>query len=313
MANSSAEAPYLSVVVPSFNEAENTPVLAAQLLAVLDKIGTWEVIFIDDGSSDGTIDVLRGLHRRDPRFRYASFSRNFGHQNALRAGMERARGTCVVSMDGDLQHPPAMIPLLVEKFREGYDVVNTLRRAEKKQSVFKRLTSSGFYGLINGLSDVKIANGAADFRLVSRRALSGLLAFTERGTFWRGVVPWIGFRQCSLPYEPAPRLHGTTKYTLKKMIRFALDGITSFSVKPLQLTTFAGMVISLFAFLYAAYALFMRFFSDQALAGWASILISVLFIGGIQLISLGILGEYLGKLFMEAKGRPHYLIAEESE
>jgi dolichol-phosphate mannosyltransferase len=303
----------LSIVIPSYNEARNIPLMAERLRAVLEPLGGWELIFCDDGSSDGSLATLRTLHAEDRRIRYVSLSRNFGHQNALRAGLDRARGDAVVTMDGDLQHPPELIPLLLRKHREGFDVVNTVRTAEEGLSPFKRLSSRAFYGLVNALGDVRIEEGAADFRLLSRRALEALRSFTEHGVFWRGAVPWIGFRQCAVSYEPARRLHGKSKYTLGKMFRLALDGITSFSVKPLQLTTMAGILCSGFAFLYAVYALVMRLWSDQTVAGWTSILISVLFIGGIQLISLGILGEYLGKLFMEAKGRPHYIIAEESE
>jgi polyisoprenyl-phosphate glycosyltransferase len=305
--------PFISIVIPSFNESENIPILASKLKPILESIGTWEMFFIDDGSSDGTREVLKTLNKEDSRIRYVCFSRNFGHQDALRAGLERVHGDCIVSMDGDLQHPPELVPDLVDRFRQGYDVVYTLRQEEKKLPIFKRITSSGFYHLINTMSDIKIEDGAADFRLLSRKALQAMLSFSEHGVFWRGVVPWIGFRQCAIPYVAAPRLYGETKYSLRKMFRFALDGITSFSVKPLHLTTSAGAIISLFAFLYAAYALLMHLFSDKTVAGWTSILISVLFIGGIQLISLGILGEYIGKLFMEAKKRPHYIIMEESE
>ena len=192
-------------------------------------------------------------------------------------------------------------------------MVYTLREGEKGISPFKRLTSRGFYGLMRILGDVRIEEGSADFRLFSRRATDALLGFHEHGVFWRGLVPWIGFRQCALRYTPSARLHGKTSYSLGRMFRFALDGITSFSVKPLRLTTLAGVACSAFAFLYAIYALAMRLFSDSTVSGWTSLLISVLFIGGIQLISIGILGEYIGKLFIEAKGRPHYIVAEESE
>lgn len=308
----SVTAPYLSVVIPAFNEAQNIGVLKGRLEAVLEPLGSWELIFCDDGSTDGTLAVLRRLHAEDPRVRYLSFSRNFGHQNALRAGLERARGEAIVSMDADLQHPPELVPTLVSKLREGFDVVYTLRGPEPGGSRFKELSSRGFYRLINLLADVKIEAGAADFRLVSRKALSAMLSFCEHGVFWRGVVPWIGFHQCAVPFEPLPRFRGKSKYNLSRMMRFAMDGITSFSVKPLRLTTLAGVCCSALAFLYALYALWMRLFSDATVAGWTSLLISVLFIGGIQLISVGILGEYLGKLFMEAKGRPHYIVDEES-
>jgi dolichol-phosphate mannosyltransferase len=305
--------PYISVVIPSFNEDPNIPVMVERLKAVLSGLGSWEIIFCDDGSRDNTLEIVRTLRAADRRIRYVSFSRNFGHQNALRAGLERARGELVVSMDGDLQHPPELVPDLVARQREGYDVVYTIRGKEKGQSWFKRLSSGFFYGLVNVLSDVRIEDGTADFRLLTRKALDALLAFREHGVFWRGAVPWVGFRQYGLVFEPSPRLYGQTKYTLRRMFRFAMDGITSFSVKPLHLTTMAGVACSALAFVYALYALGMRLFSDRTVEGWTSLLISVLFIGGIQLISLGILGEYLGKLFIEVKGRPHYIVTEESD
>ena len=305
--------PFISVVIPAYNEAANLPAMVARLRAVLEPIGDWELLFVDDGSSDDTLALLRRLRSADERIRYLSFSRNFGHQNALRAGLERSRGELVVTMDGDLQQPPELIPSMVQKYREGYQIVNTLRRGEKNVDALKKLTSRGFYRMINALGDIRIEDGAADFRLISHNAKDAMLSFGEQGIFWRGVVPWVGFRQCALPYEAAPRLHGETKYGFRRMLGLALDGITSFSVKPLQLTTIAGAVCSGFAFVYAVYALAMRLFSDATVAGWTSLLISVLFIGGIQLLSLGIIGEYLGKLFMESKRRPHYIIAEESE
>jgi glycosyltransferase involved in cell wall biosynthesis len=288
----------VSVVVPACDEAENLVELAGRIL------------FVDDGSEDGSLEVLRGLAKADLRIRYISFTRNFGHQNALKAGFDAARGACVITMDADLQHPPELLLLLVDRWRSGCDVVSTIRADDPGLPRPKLLASRFFYSLVNSLSEVPIRKGAADFRLLSRPVVDTLRFMPERDPFFRGLVPWTGFRQEEIPYTPAPRLHGATKYGFGKMLKLALDGITSFSVKPLRLTTALGAVISLFAFLYAVYALAMRLFTDSTAAGWTSILISVLFIGGIQLLSLGIIGEYLGKLFMESKGRPHYIVRE---
>lgn len=305
--------PFISVVIPCYDEAENVGPLYRRLSAALEPLGPWELLFCDDGSSDGTLEVLKELRGGDPRIRFVSFSRNFGHQEALRAGLERAAGVVVVTMDADLQHPPELIGELVAKYGEGYDVVYTLRDDGAAVGAFKRFSSRAFYRLANAFSDVRIEAGAADFRLLSRRAVDALLRFKEHGVFWRGAVPWIGFPQAAVRYEPGRRLHGKSKYSLHRMVRFAADGVTSFSVRPLRLTTAAGALCSLVAFVYMIYALAVRLLSDRAVTGWASLLISVLFIGGVQLISVGILGEYLGKVFLESKGRPHYIVQEESE
>lgn len=313
------EAPMrISVVIPVFNEEGNIAALATALTDALPASGKHELIFVDDGSSDRSLHILRSLSREDRRVRYLSFSRNFGHQSALRAGIEAAEGDCVVMMDGDFQHPPSFVPALIAEYEKGFDIVTTRRlEAEpgspERTPFAKRMTSRLFYALANALSDTRIEPGSADFRLLSRRARDAILSMKEHNLFLRGAIPWTGLPSTEISYFPEERKSGSSKYTLSKMFAFALDGITSFSTKPLRLTSYAGLLISGAGFLYALYALVLRLFTERTVEGWTSILISILMIGGIQLISLGIIGEYLGKLFIEAKGRPHYIIKESSD
>lgn len=302
----------VSVVLPACDEAENIPEMTARLSAVLRTKGDYELIFVDDGSRDASLPLLRSMSASDTRIRYVSFSRNFGHQNALRAGLERARGEVVAMMDADLQHPPELLSEMLVRLEQGFDIVGTLRMDGKSPAGFKRATSSLFYRLMNRLGDIRIEPGSADFRLLSRKAVDLLLSMPERNLFWRGAVAWTGLPTAMIPYEAAPRIRGRTKYGFRKMLAFAMDGITSFSVRPLRITSALGAAISFLAFLYALYALGMRIFTDRTVEGWTSILISVLLVGGLQLLSIGILGEYLGKLFMESKGRPPYIVREES-
>jgi dolichol-phosphate mannosyltransferase len=301
----------VSVVIPVYNEEGNIEPLSEALASSLPPSCGRELIFVDDGSRDGSLQILRSLSRRDPTIRYISFSRNFGHQAALRAGIEAATGDCVVMMDGDFQHPPSLVPVMIAEYEKGFDIVTT-KREQDRVPFMKRTTSRAFYRLVNALSDTKIEPGSADFRLLSRRARDVILSMKEQGLFLRGAIPWTGLPSTEISYVPDSRRSGESKYTVSKMLSLALDGITSFSVKPLRLTSFAGIAISGAGFLYALYALIVRLFTDRTVEGWTSILISVLIIGGIQLLSLGIMGEYLGKLFMEAKGRPRYIVKEAS-
>ncbi|MBS1554589.1 MAG: glycosyltransferase family 2 protein [Bacteroidetes bacterium] len=302
----------ISVVVPSFNEEGNIPEIVNQLTLRLAKYDSYEIIFVDDGSSDQSLTLLEKFHTSDRRVNYISLSRNFGHQNALKAGLDFASGDCIVSMDADLQHPPEMIDQLIEKWLQGYDIVYTKRMVDKKLSFFKRKSSSLFYKLINFLSDTKIEDGTADFRLVDKSVLSVFSNMKENDLFIRGLMKWVGFKQFCIEYYPNTRFSGTSKYSVAKMFKFALKGITSFSVKPLYLSTLLGSFISLLAFGYGIYALCIGLFTDRAVSGWSSVIISVLFIGGLQLMMMGIIGEYIGKLFMQAKGRPQYIIRKKS-
>ena len=256
--------------------------------------------------------VIPSFNNLNKKINYLSFSRNFGHQSALRAGLDYSTGDCVISMDGDLQHPPELIPDLIEKWKEGYDIVYTLREDDKKTSFLKKFTAGIFYNLINSLSNISIPKGAADFRLLDRSVVDILKTFKENTLFLRGLISWLGFRQYGIKYTPHERFSGKTKYSVKKMMMFAITGITSFSVKPLHLSTVIGVLLSITAFIYGFYALIIKFFSNEALPGWTSVLVSVLFIGGVQLIMMGIIGEYMGKLFIESKKRPNYILKDKS-
>lgn len=300
----------ISIVVPCFNEEEGLPTFNKTLLEHLPDNYDYEVIYVNDGSSDNTYQVLMELARNNPFIKYISFSRNFGHQNALKAGYDHATGDCAISLDADLQHPPEVIPVLIKKWEEGFEIVNTLRRDHQSISFAKKTSSGLFYKLINKLSDVQIENGMADFRLVDKKVLKQLKLFQENYLFFRGIIPWMGFKQTVVPFTANERFAGTTKYTFKKMLRFASTGVTAFSVKPLKLSVYLGTFIALGAFLYGLYALYIHLFTEQAVTGWTSMIISVLFVGGINLLMLGIIGEYLGKLFIENKRRPNYLISD---
>jgi len=303
----------VSVIIPAFNESGNIIPLVTRLNEVLNEYPDRQILFIDDGSTDNSLQILHQLHQQDNRIGYISFSRNFGHQHALRCGIDYADGDCVISMDGDLQHPPELIPEMIKKWQEGYDIVYTQRTEEEGIGVFKKMTSALFYKLMNYLSDVTLEPGTADFRLLDARVANVIRNSHEQGLFVRGFISWMGFRQYKITYRAAPRYSGSTKYSIRKMLSFALNGITSFSIKPLRFSIIAGALISALAFVYAMYAVMLYlFYPEKAVPGWASVLVSVLFIGGIQLLFLGVLGEYLGKLFMQAKQRPGYIIKESS-
>jgi len=300
----------VSVIVPALNEAGNIGILVQQVIEVLSQFTDYELIFVDDGSGDATLELLRKQHIENKRVKYISFSRNFGHQNALRAGFDYASGDCVISMDGDLQHPPKMIPQLIKKWKEGYDVVYTIRKEDPQLSPAKRITSRIFYWFMNKFTDLHIVNGAADFRLLDRCVIDILRSIKENDLFLRGVISWIGFKRYGIEYMPDKRFWGATKYTVAKMVKFAFTGITSFSVKPLQLSTFVGGLLAFFSFLYGIYAIVAKLTTESTISGWTSVLTVILFIGGIQLVMIGILGEYIGRLFIESKKRPNYIIKE---
>lgn len=300
----------ISVVVPAYNEEENLPEVAARIKENLTGRYERELIFIDDGSQDDTGRVLREMREQDAEIHYVLLSRNFGHQSALRAGLDYASGDCIISLDADLQHPPRLIPELLGHWLAGFDIVYTQRRNDENLPWLKQRTSSAFYKLMNALSSVSFEPGTADYRLIDKRVADVIKASPDVELFLRGFIHWVGFKQKRVEYVPDQRFRGTTKYTARKMIKLALSGITSFSVRPLHLATLAGFAVSGLAFLYAFYALFVLLFTDRALPGWASVLVSVLFIGGIQLLVLGIMGEYLGRLFVQSKQRPAYLVRE---
>ncbi|NOY38145.1 MAG: glycosyltransferase family 2 protein [Chlorobi bacterium] len=299
----------VSVVIPCYNEAENIGEIYHKLTKLLNP-HPYEILFVDDGSSDPTLDIIKQFARDDQAVRYVSFSRNFGHQNALKAGIDLACGDCVISLDADMQHPPELIPELIRKWEEGYEVVYTVRDDRKNIGFFDRIASRTFYRLLNFFSETKIEPGSADFRLLDRKVVEELKKLGEHDLFLRGMVNWIGFQQYAIPFVPNKRQAGKTKYSLGRRIHLATAGITSFSTRPLKISIFFGFLFAFSAFLYGLYAIYEALFTDNTITGWASLIVSVLFIGGIQLIMIGIVGEYLGKLFLENKRRPNYIIRE---
>ena len=299
----------LSVVVPCFNEEEGLREANRRLTFSLEKLELrFEILYVDDGSSDTTFAVARALQADDSRIRVLSFSRNFGHQMAITAGIQHATGGAVVVIDADLQDPPEVIGDLVEQWKLGHDVVYGLRTEREGESAFKLWSAQLFYRVISRLSDTEIPLNVGDFRLMSRRAVDAFLSMPERDRFVRGMVSWLGFSQVAVPYRRAPRMAGETKYPFFKMLRLAADGIMSFSIVPLQLATWLGLASAMIALLGIALILANRLFTRSWVPGWASITIAVLFMGGAQLVCLGLIGEYLGRTYGESKHRPLYLI-----
>jgi len=308
--------PVLSVVVPLYNEEGNVAPLLERVGALTDRLAgafDFEIVLVNDGSTDGTLAAIRGQMRRRPHIVLVNLSRNFGHQLAATAGIEIARGDAVILMDGDLQDPPELVDAFVRKWREGYDVVYAVRRSRQGESRFKVVTARAFYRIIKRLTKVAIPLDTGDFRLMSRRVVEVLRRSPERHRFLRGMVSWVGFNQVAVEYDRDVRHTGKTKYPLPKMIRFAMDGITSFSDIPLRFASYFGFAVSAIAFVYALIVIAFKLFSLKPpgyTPGWASTIVAVLFLGGVQLMSLGILGEYLGRVYDEVKGRPLYLISD---
>lgn len=306
----------LSIVCPAFNEEEVLPHFHRELCAVLAALATdyeIEVIYVDDGSCDGTLAVLRELAAHDARVRYLSFSRNFGHQAALTAGLEIARGDAVVTMDSDLQHPPELLPALLEKWRAGFEVVLTIREEDRRLGLVKRFTSKCFYRVMRLLSDTDIRMAAADYRLMSRRAVEALLQLRETHRFLRGMVQWLGFRAAEVPFQPAERRAGASKYSLRRMLNLAGDGLLSFSRLPLRVATFLGLLSLSFGLLAALYLAGSWLLGrEQAGAGWGVVLASLYVLGGCILCGLGLVGEYVGRIYEQVKGRPLYVLKERS-
>jgi glycosyltransferase involved in cell wall biosynthesis len=302
----------LSIVIPTCNEEGNIIPMYERLMMVIEgiHITNFEFVFVDDGSSDQSLLRIQELRAKDSRVKFIQLSRNFGHQNALKAGLDHAKGAAVISMDADLQHPPELIPTLFEKWKVGFEVVYTIRKDDQKAPILKKWMSKGFYRLTNKLAEIPMEEGTADFRLLDRKVVDALKEFTESHLFLRGIIPSMGFKQIGIPYTANARVSGQTKYSFSKMLRFALTGITSSSARPLYFSIYMGLFFALLAFLYGMYAIYIAAFTNEAITGWTSIIASILFIGGIQLIMIGILGIYLGKLFIQSKNRPLYLITE---
>lgn len=298
----------ISIVVPAYNESGNIEKLYSILSEQFSSLPyAWELIFVDDGSTDDTLDKAKYLSTHNKNVFYIEFSRNFGHQSALRAGMRLASGDAIITMDADLQHPVSVIPRLISSWEEGYHVVYTLRAEDKRLSWFKRKSSNTFYNVLNSISEIKIDKGAADFRLLDRQVVDVVNSLGEADPFLRGLVKWVGFKQKGLEYVPEERFSGQSKYHLKQMLNLALQGITSFSEKPLKIALWVGSLMALGSLLYLPYVVW-AISSGHAMAGWASLLLTIVFLGGIQLLMLGIIGLYIGKIFIQSKSRPEYIV-----
>ena len=299
----------VSIIIPVFNEEGNINHLYDRLKKVTTgQDAEFEFVFVNDGSKDASAHLLTDLAHQDSSVKLIDFSRNFGHQLAVTAGLDFCKGDCAVIIDADLQDPPELITSMLEEWSNGYDVVYAQRSRRKGESVFKRISASVFYRLLHHLTEVDIPLDTGDFRLIGRNVIDTLKKMPERHRFLRGMISWSGFRQTALEYVRDERYSGKTKYPLLRMFRFALTGITSFSFVPLQAASYFGFVVSGFSFLYALYILYLRIFTDETVQGWTSLIIAVLFLGGIQLITLGIIGEYIGRISDEVKQRPAYVI-----
>jgi polyisoprenyl-phosphate glycosyltransferase len=307
----SLDRPRFSIVVPIWNEELVIPELYARVVSTMESTGeSWELLCINDGSRDRSLPLLLGLRDRDPRVKVIDFSRNFGHQVAITAGADFADGDAVIVMDADLQDPPDVVLRMIEKWREGYEVVYAQRTKREGETRFKLWTAAAFYRLLRGITEVDIPVDAGDFRLMDRRVVLAMRRLREKHRFMRGLSSWVGFRQIGVEYERAERYAGETKYPLRKMVRLAVAAITSFSFVPLQLATWAGFILAGISILAILITVILRLSGSQFFLGQATTLVAVLFLGGIQLIFLGIIGEYIGRIFDEVKDRPLYIVSQ---
>jgi glycosyltransferase involved in cell wall biosynthesis len=307
----SVASPELSVVIPVYNEGSNVGPLCARVGPVLDRVtSAWEIVFVDDGSEDDTLAHIKAQTALDPRIGAVSFSRNFGKEIAIAAGLDHARGEAVVIMDADLQHPPEMIEAFVERWREGYVMVYGQRTDRSDETRFKRSSANLFYRLFRQFGETSLPEGAGDFRLIDRRGVEVLKALGERARFSKGLYAWIGFRSIGVPFAVEERRHGATKWNFRRLFRFAFDGITSFTTVPLRVWTYLGIVISILSIMTALYFTIRTLLFGTDLPGFPSLIVSVMFFAGVQLMSLGIIGEYVGRIFAEVKRRPLYVVAE---
>jgi glycosyltransferase involved in cell wall biosynthesis len=306
--------PIFSVIAPIYNELSNIPELYRRVKETLDLSGeAWELIMVDDGSTDGSSAKILELSEQDSRVRPVIFARNFGHQIAVTAGLDYAHGKAVIIIDSDLQDPPEVILDLIAKWKEGFEVVYAVRAEREGESWFKLFTASLFYRMIASITDVKIPLDTGDFRLLDHKVVKVMQQMRERHRFLRGMSAWVGFKQVGVPYKRAARLSGQTKYPFRKMFKLAWNAITGFSYVPLQIATYLGFISAGLSILVIPVVVIMRLTGSQAFLGQASSLLAVLFLGGVQLISLGILGEYIGRLYDEAKGRPLYIVREDPD
>ncbi|AXM87709.1 glycosyltransferase [Anoxybacillus ayderensis] len=300
-----------SVVIPVYNEALVIRETYKRLKRVMEQTdGAYELLFVNDGSKDETLDMLKELAVRDDTVKYLDFSRNFGHQIAITAGMDYASGEAIVIIDADLQDPPELILEMIEKWKEGYDVVYAKRTKRKGETFFKKATAYAFYRLLQAATEIDIPLDTGDFRLIDRKVRDELVGMRERSRFVRGLVSWVGFKQTAIEYERDERFAGETKYPLKKMIRFSLDGITSFSYKPLKLASLLGFLLSFVSVVWMIAVLYLKLFTHSTVTGWSSLVMTVLFFNGVVLIMLGVIGEYIGRIYDEVKHRPLYILKE---
>jgi dolichol-phosphate mannosyltransferase len=301
----------ISIIVPVFNEELVIHETYKRLKAIMDSLDDpYEIIFVNDGSRDNTAVIVQSICETDSNVKLIDFSRNFGHQIAITAGMEYSNGKAIVVIDADLQDPPEIIPEMVKKWREGYDVVYGKRIERKGETFFKSFTSKVFYRLLKRLTDFDIPVDTGDFRLIDRKVCDALARITERNRYVRGIISWLGFRQTGVEFVREKRFAGETKYPLKKMLKFAFDAITSFSYKPLKLASYAGILLSLASFVYLLVVVYLRLFTNSTIQGWASTLAVSLFFNGVVLLIMGIIGEYIGRIYDEVKGRPLYVVRE---
>lgn len=302
----------VSIVIPALNEADGLASIVEKICSQFASSQERQIIIVDDGSTDETLSVIKKLSKTVENCHYISLSRNFGHQNALKAGIDFATGDCLISIDADGQHPPELIPKMIAHWKQGYEVVYTLRDDSESTQKMKTLSSRMFYRMQNVIGDVKLEYGAADFRLLDKKVVQILRQFKEEHLFWRGIVSWVGFRQLGIKYKPNLRSNGKSKYSILKMFDFATAGITSFSLKPLRFSLYLGLVMAIFSFVYALYAVFGYFVSDNFITGWTSMIVVTLMFGGVMLVFLGVIGEYIGRISMEVKRRPQYIISQTS-
>ena len=318
--DSSPRPDVVSVVAPAYNEAENLENLYERVRRSLESDGeSFQLLIVDNGSDDTTLDVLRKLSAEDERVQFVSLSRNFGHQGAIIAGLEMASGNPMISMEADLQHPPEVLPEMLKHWKEGAEIVFTLKRKDRSRSLARKLVDWGFYALLSRLSGLQLESGQSDFRLLDRRALLAITGMNERPKFLRGLTKWIGYRQVTIDYDVEPRRAGRSKFNFRQLFRLGLDGVLSFSVLPLRLFTLSGVVVASGAFLYGAFVVasgvyaYISGYPERIQPGWATVATSIIFFGGIQLIGIGLLGEYLGRVYDQVKERPAYLIRERSK
>ncbi|MFD2705774.1 glycosyltransferase family 2 protein [Salibacterium lacus] len=300
-----------SVVIPMYNEEEVIQETYRRLKKVMDEIGeSYELLFINDGSQDSTLEIIKEYARWDKKVKLIEFSRNFGHQVAISAGMDFANGNAVIVIDADLQDPPELIKDMTDQWKDGYEVVYAKRTKRKGETAFKRATAFLFYRLLKSLTEIDIPVNTGDFRLIDRKVCDQMKQLHEKNRFVRGLVSWVGFNQTVVEYERDERLHGESKYPIKKMLKLSLDGITSFSYKPLKLASFAGVLLSLAGFLYMLVVIYQKLFTDSTVTGWSSVIVIQLLFFGFVLSILGVIGEYIGRIYDESKGRPIYIVKQ---